>query len=66
MVGTEVRAGAGRDWIREVELYRIGGSLLLSFTRSSRLAFDYDLASESGTGFIGRRHAGSAVLHVDL
>jgi hypothetical protein len=49
-----------------VRIWRAGASALISATSSSRLTFDYDVASESGTGLSGRRHAGSVVLHVDL
>jgi tetratricopeptide (TPR) repeat protein len=65
-VGTEVRGGIGYDWGRQVRIWRAGGSALLSATASSRLTFDYDVASESGTGLSGRRHAGSVTFHVDL
>jgi hypothetical protein len=65
-IGTELRGGIGYDWGREVRIWRAGGSALLSATASSRLTFDYDVASESGTGLSGRRHAGSVTLHVDL
>jgi len=66
VLGAELRAGAGYDWLREVRLFRAGASLLVSATASSRLTLDYDLANESRTGLVGRRHAGSVVLHVDL
>jgi hypothetical protein len=66
MVAGELRGGIGHDWIRGGVRLRAGASLLLSFTRGSRLTFDYDVGSESQTGLIGRRHAGTAVLHVDL
>lgn len=65
-LGVEVRGGLGYDWGREVRIWRAGGSALLSATASSRLTVDYDVASESGTGLSGRRHAGQVVLHVDL
>lgn len=65
-LGAELRGGIGYDWGRQVRIWRAGGSALLSATASSRLTFDYDVASESGTGLSGRRHAGSVVLHVDL
>jgi tetratricopeptide (TPR) repeat protein len=65
-LGTELRGGIGYDWRREVRIWRAGASALVSATSSSRLTFDYDVASESGTGLSGRRHAGSVVLHVDL
>lgn len=66
ILGGELRGGAGYDWTREVRLFRAGASVMLSPTRSSRLSFDYDVASETGTGLAGRRHAGSVVFHVDL
>jgi tetratricopeptide (TPR) repeat protein len=65
-VAAEVRGGLGYDWVRYVEQWRAGGSLLLSATQTSRFTFDYDVASESGTGLEGRRHIGQVVLHVDL
>jgi tetratricopeptide (TPR) repeat protein len=66
MLGGELRGGIGYDWIRKVQQWRAGASVLLSATKTSRLTFDYDFASESATGIVGRRHAGSVVLHVDL
>ncbi len=65
-VGVELRGGAGYDWRRGIGLYRLGASLMLSATAGSRVTADYDVGSESGTGLVGRRHAGSVVLHVDL
>lgn len=65
-LGTELRGGVGYDWRRDVRIWRAGASALLSATASSRLTLDYDVASESGTGLSGRRHAGALVLHVDL
>ena len=66
VLGAELRGGLGYDWVRYVQQWRAGASLLLAATDYSRLSFDYDLASESGTGLVGRRHSGSVVLHVDL
>jgi hypothetical protein len=66
VLGTELRGGVGYDWQREVQLWRAGASALLSATSSSRLSFDYDIASESRTGLSGRRHVAQMVLHVDL
>lgn len=65
-LGGELRGGLGHDWARDGQRYRAGASLMLSLTGRSRFTFDYDLASESTTGLVGRRHAGQAVLHVDL
>jgi tetratricopeptide (TPR) repeat protein len=65
-LGSEFRGGIGYDWRREMRIWRAGASALLSATASSRLTLDYDVASESGTGLSGRRHAGSLVLHVDI
>jgi tetratricopeptide (TPR) repeat protein len=65
-LGGELRGGVGYDWARYVEQWRVGASLLVSATRSSRITLDYDGASESGTGLSGRRHIGSVGLHVDL
>lgn len=65
-IAAELRGGVGRDWLRDGNRYRAGASLMLSFTKASRLTLDYDVASETYTGLVGRRHAGSAVLHVDL
>lgn len=62
----EVRGGIGHDWARQGERYRAGASLMLSLTRWSRFTFDYDVATETTTGLVGNRHAGQAVLHVDL
>jgi Flp pilus assembly protein TadD len=66
IVGAEVRGGLGYDWARYVQQWRVGGSLLLAATGASRLTADYDVASQSGTGIVGRQHVGSLVLHVDL
>jgi hypothetical protein len=66
MFGAEVRGGLGYDWVRYVEQWRAGASLLMAATATSRLTVDYDVASESGTGLSGRRHLGSVNLHVDL
>jgi len=66
VVGAELRGGLGYDWVRYVDQWRAGASLLVAATLGSRLTFDYDVASESGTGLTGRRHLGSVVLHVDL
>ena len=66
MLAAEVRGGIGRDWLRQGSRYRVGASLMLSVTRASRLTLDYDLASETYTGLVGRRQAGAASLHVDL
>jgi tetratricopeptide (TPR) repeat protein len=66
VLGGELRGGLGYDWARYVKQWRAGASLLLAATTTSRLTVDYDLASESGTGLVGRRHMGSVVLHVDL
>jgi tetratricopeptide (TPR) repeat protein len=66
MFGAELRGGVGYDWVRYVEQWRAGASLLMAATATSRLTVDYDVASESGTGLSGRRHLGSVNLHVDL
>jgi Flp pilus assembly protein TadD len=66
VLGGELRGGLGYDWVRYVKQWRAGASLLLAATTTSRLTVDYDMASESGTGLVGRRHTGSVVLHVDL
>lgn len=66
MIAVEARGGYGHDWLRDGDRYRVGGSLMLSLTRTSRLTLDYDLANETFTGLVGRRQAGMAVLHVDL
>jgi tetratricopeptide (TPR) repeat protein len=65
-LAAEVRGGIGHDWARDGQRYRAGASLMLGLTHWSRFTFDYDLASETTTGLVGRRHAGQAVLHVDL
>jgi hypothetical protein len=62
----ELRGGIGYDWDRQMEMWRAGASVLLSASTWSRLTFDYDVANESGSGIVGRRHTGSVVLHVDL
>jgi tetratricopeptide (TPR) repeat protein len=66
MLGAELRGGIGYDWGRQVKQWRAGASLLLSATRTSRFTFDYDTATESATGIVGRRQQGTVVLHVDL
>jgi tetratricopeptide (TPR) repeat protein len=62
----EARGGGGYDWAREVSLWRAGGAFLLSPSLRTRLSISYDIASESATGFVGRRHAGWVTLHADL
>ncbi len=62
----ELRGGIGYDRGRDMQGWRAGGSLLWGLTKASRLTLDFDVASESRTGLTGRRHATSAVLHVDL
>jgi tetratricopeptide (TPR) repeat protein len=64
--GAEARGGLGYDWIRQVQLWRAGASVLVAVTPTSRFTFDFDIASESATGLAGRRHAGVMGLHVDL
>jgi tetratricopeptide (TPR) repeat protein len=64
--GAELRGGIGYDWLREVRLWRGGGSIAVSPTPNTRFSFDYDIASESGTGLTGRRHLGVMGFHVDL
>lgn len=66
LAAAEFRGGIGYDWQRDVDLWRAGASAMLSATPSSRLTFDYDIASESRTGLSGRRHIAQMVLHVDL
>lgn len=66
VLGAEVRGGLGYDWVRYVQMWRAGASLLLAATATSRFTVDYDVSSETGTGLVGRRHMGSVVLHVDL
>jgi hypothetical protein len=62
----ELRAGFGRDWLREMNLWRAGGTLLLSVVPRSRITLDYDVSTESRTGLTGRRHTATMSLHVDL
>jgi tetratricopeptide (TPR) repeat protein len=64
--GAELRGGIGYDWLREVQLWRGGASLLVSVISRMRFSFDFDIANESGTGLSGRRYAGVMGLHVDL
>ena len=66
VLGAELRAGLAYDWVRYVQQWRAGASLLVAAHQRGRLALDYDVASESGTGLVGRRHLASVVLHVDL
>ena len=66
MLGAELRGGIGYDWGRQTRQWRAGASLLLSATRTSRFTFDFDTATESTTGIVGRRQQGTVVLHVDL
>jgi tetratricopeptide (TPR) repeat protein len=62
----ELRGGIGYDWDRQMKMWRAGASVLLSASTWSRFTFDYDVANETGSGIVGRRHTGSVVLHVDL
>jgi hypothetical protein len=64
--GAELRGGIGYDWLREVQLWRGGASLLVSVISRICFSFDFDIANESGTGLSGRRYAGVMGLHVDL
>jgi tetratricopeptide (TPR) repeat protein len=66
VLGFEARGGVGYDWLREVQLWRAGSTVLISVVPSIRFSFDFDLANESGTGLTGRRYAGIMGLHVDL
>ncbi|HVV85565.1 MAG TPA: tetratricopeptide repeat protein [Kofleriaceae bacterium] len=66
MIAAELHGGVGHDWIRDGQRYRAGASLMISLTHWSRFTFDYDIASETYTGLVGRFQAGEAVLHVDL
>ena len=62
----EARGGAGYDRARDVAQWRAGASVLVSPSPISRVAITFDSASESVTGFVGRRHTGMVSLHVDL
>jgi tetratricopeptide (TPR) repeat protein len=62
----EARGGVGYDSARELRLWRGGGALLFTPWMFARLSLSYDVATESTTGLIGRRHAGWATVHVDL
>ncbi|HEU5060383.1 MAG TPA: hypothetical protein VFU21_27820, partial [Kofleriaceae bacterium] len=64
--GFEVRGGAGRDWARDVRLWRAGGSLLVTPLETLRGSLSYDYAEESTSGFAGVRHTAWGSIHVDL
>jgi hypothetical protein len=66
ILGAELRGGVGHDWARDKRMWRAGGALLVSPTPASRINITYDVANESTSGFVGRRHAGWFTLHVDL
>lgn len=65
-LGAELRGVLGWDHAREVAISRIGGSLLATPTRSSRISLSLDLGVESPTGFRGQARTGWVSYHADL
>jgi tetratricopeptide (TPR) repeat protein len=65
-LGVELRSLLGWDHAREVAISRIGGSLLVTPTRSSRISLSLDLGVESPTGFRGQTRTGWVSYHADL
>jgi hypothetical protein len=65
-LGVELRSLLGWDHAREVAISRIGGSLLATPTRSSRISLSLDLGVESPTGFRGQTRTGWVSYHADL
>jgi Flp pilus assembly protein TadD len=65
-LGVELRSLLGWDHAREVAISRIGGSLLATPTRSSRVSLSLDLGIESPTGFRGQTRTGWVSYHADL
>ncbi|HEX3764829.1 MAG TPA: tetratricopeptide repeat protein [Kofleriaceae bacterium] len=65
-LGVELRSLLGWDHAREVAISRIGGSLLATATRSSRISVSLDLGVESPTGFQGQTRTGWVSYHADL
>lgn len=60
------QAGGGRDWVRELFLSRVGGSLWIAPSSRSRLSVSFDLAKESTRALSGERRSGWMTYHVDL
>lgn len=65
-LGVELRGVLGWDHSREVAISRVGGSLLATPTRSSRISLSLDLGVESPTGFRGQVRTGWVSYHADL
>lgn len=65
-VAFEARAGAGRDWLRDLYLARGGLSLWLASSSRARFSLSLDLAKESTRALTGERRAGWMTYHVDL
>jgi tetratricopeptide (TPR) repeat protein len=66
LFGLELRAGGGRDWARDIQLWRVGSSVLFTPVETLRASLTYDYAQESTSGFSGERHTAWASLHLDL
>ena len=65
-LAVEAHAGGGRDWVRELFLSRVGGSLWIAPTSRSRLSLSFDLSKESTRALSGQRRSGWMTYHVDL
>ncbi len=59
-------AGGGRDWVRDLFLSRVGGSLWIAPSSRSRLSLSFDVSKESTRALSGERRTGWMTYHVDL
>jgi tetratricopeptide (TPR) repeat protein len=62
----ELRGGGGYDRLRELSLWRAGGALLFAPIAAMRITGSFDVATESASGLVGKRHTGWVSVHVDL
>jgi tetratricopeptide (TPR) repeat protein len=65
-IGLELRGALGWDHRRDKALSRIGASLLVAPTRSSRISLVVDVGAESVNGFQGQVRTGWVSYHADL
>src|SRR5678815_4047731 len=65
-IGVELRGAIGWDRSRDLATSRGGASLLVTPTRSSRIALTIDVSAESPNGFQGQVRTGWVSYHADL
>ena len=64
--GLEGRAGIGRDWKRDLILWRAAAAVDIATTKATRIRAAYEQFTERTDGLAGKRHEGWVTFHVEL